>query len=643
MAWETGIRKQVVSFSEDILSLSVVNDRMMWSTSTTVYLKDLLSDRDVDAEPQVVMDDLKGVENLAVHYWPRPQGLGFEAINKYTEMGREAVYNDYYWAYGPIVEPHVPTTLRVQEARPGHSYTWTWEGHVYYGTSLPVFVKEADSEPAVVLTELGPNKEITRQLHTALTVKYVRREMRTLDEEDREAFFHALETMHRVDIEKGANMFGPDYRDMNTIIAVHTNLAVGEVCDHMHNGLGFLNQHLGLTMEFERSLQSVNPRVSVPYWDFTIDAYNANKYYDGNPAAIWKSIMFDPDWFGTVDEVTNTITEGRWKGLLQVPRVRSDSEIQNSYGLMRSPWNNNPVPYVQRFPTLAGEHKLEPLHTGFTNAWPACEVHWDHLHTQDKSYYEYVQYISGPPHGTVHTSISGNYHGQEAFEAMDDLLDPYMSHRLKTLSNIFLRDMYKWGLLTCPEKCEPETPYEECMCSCGDEAELRKRLDDPKEFDNFMAGLTDYPGRWSLFNEDSWGSTEELDRQNKKEFFVQLCGSGLYVGEQAESSSPADIIFWTIHPGIDHLTHWFLLNKEWKDPTWSTENHYWYTSIDECYGHGPYDVLQWTLPGSTKTYSNLEWIALSNPGPAGAYALPFVYDSFAWSHCLEEGYDFSAI
>lgn len=35
--------------------------------------------------------------------------------------------------------------------------------------------------------------------------------------------------------------------------------------------MGFLTGHNALTLEFEKNLRLVDPAVSVPYWDYTID------------------------------------------------------------------------------------------------------------------------------------------------------------------------------------------------------------------------------------------------------------------------------------------------------------------------------------------------------------------------------------
>jgi hypothetical protein len=45
-------------------------------------------------------------------------------------------------------------------------------------------------------------------------------------------------------------------------------------CDHLHDGMGFFTGHNAITIEFEKALQVVDPSVSVPYWDYTIDMHN---------------------------------------------------------------------------------------------------------------------------------------------------------------------------------------------------------------------------------------------------------------------------------------------------------------------------------------------------------------------------------
>lgn len=63
-------------------------------------------------------------------------------------------------------------------------------------------------------------------------------------------------------------------------------------CDHWHQGAGFVTSHMALTLMFEQSLQAVNPAVSVPYWDFTLEStfFGSSDFRTSG--------VFADDWFG---------------------------------------------------------------------------------------------------------------------------------------------------------------------------------------------------------------------------------------------------------------------------------------------------------------------------------------------------------
>lgn len=50
-------------------------------------------------------------------------------------------------------------------------------------------------------------------------------------------------------------------------------------------------QHAALTLKFEKALQAVDPRVTVPYWDYTVDSHYIADNYDGQFSKHW----FDSD------------------------------------------------------------------------------------------------------------------------------------------------------------------------------------------------------------------------------------------------------------------------------------------------------------------------------------------------------------
>eukprot|EP00640_Fibrocapsa_japonica_P001846 CAMPEP_0113939916 /NCGR_PEP_ID=MMETSP1339-20121228/6138_1 /TAXON_ID=94617 /ORGANISM="Fibrocapsa japonica" /LENGTH=442 /DNA_ID=CAMNT_0000943559 /DNA_START=87 /DNA_END=1415 /DNA_ORIENTATION=+ /assembly_acc=CAM_ASM_000762 len=429
----------------------------------------------------------------------------------------------------------------------------------------------------------------------------------------------------------GREIFGPDYRDIVDLNELHTEYTVGGIrgyCNHMHDGTGFANQHNGITIMLERALQAVNPRVTVPYWDYTKELHDANKFHDGDRARIFDSITFDPNWFGNVDEVTRTFTEGRWKGM-KVPETRLKKGVRNSYGLMRSPWNNNPNPYVQRFPTLAGAPA--------TYSWPTCESHYTLVNEHHTSFTDFQIYSSHSPHAPVHSAIGGHINAEAGMDIIAEFTPPEMVDSMRDFASHFWKDFYLKGLLTCPATCAHDVPYEECSCTCGEEATLRKRLDDPEYFEKFILAITDRDNNVNTGVLPSfWGLKE------KQELIYQVCTSKLILGEQYDSTSPVDLIFWVIHPTIDRLTQWFQLNKGFDDPTWVRSSEVWFRDLDYCWGHSPYDVLPWALKSykgvSEAKLSNLEWYSATNPGASGDYAMPYVYDEFQWDHCEEEGF-----
>lgn len=68
------------------------------------------------------------------------------------------------------------------------------------------------------------------------------------------------------------------------------------------DGLGFGMSHSMVTLMFESSLQAVNPKLSVPYWDFTIEAYIVDTQHDGDYTKLAEaSELWTPGWFGGSD------------------------------------------------------------------------------------------------------------------------------------------------------------------------------------------------------------------------------------------------------------------------------------------------------------------------------------------------------
>ena len=97
--------------------------------------------------------------------------------------------------------------------------------------------------------------------------------------------------------------------------------------------------------------QAVNPKVTLPYWDFT---YDAEQYGD----MAWnKSDIFNDDWFGPVMQSWPYIIDsGRWASTPIVTDfdLKENNTFHNAYGIVTNTGNNNPSLYLQRTNVFCG-------------------------------------------------------------------------------------------------------------------------------------------------------------------------------------------------------------------------------------------------------------------------------------------------
>lgn len=158
---------------------------------------------------------------------------------------------------------------------------------------------------------------------------------------------------------EGQALYGSKYYGAGFFGDKHNVLSGNSNCDHMHDGLGFLPGHLALTVMFEQALQAINPRVTIPYWDYTIDM--SNYELSGELSDFFDSVVFGEDYFGNsatnIESADDDLAEagvvdpsGRIiNGQFTAVEVSLDywgmtSNVYNAYGHIRSPWNNNNDP-----------------------------------------------------------------------------------------------------------------------------------------------------------------------------------------------------------------------------------------------------------------------------------------------------------
>lgn len=541
---------------------------------------------------------------------------------------------DYPWlspVSSLLVHPHMDSSLVIENVEDTSEYHWHFENTTRIGYTLKLYLTEV-GDYRVDVAEVDRTTGVTHGFHTfTLYCRYVRRELRLLTAKDREIFFGTAKVLWDVGTKVGQQRFGMAYRGAEYFTELHNSLAGARDCDHIHDGLGFLTNHIALSLRFEQSLQSVNPYVSLPYWDVTIDHHRIETSENGNfEKALFESELWQPDWFGSTDPNLHYVTEGRW-AYTQVNRDAWNT-THNPYGFMRAPWNSNPIEFVTRSHTECGQSAYS------FQGWPGCDSHLEMVvNFTDLSSFTYALQVA--PHGPVHVNIGGTFGCEEDFDRLSSVLTAAQLSEVKVFSFAIPKNMYRLGLRECPQYCSTDSKPSECRCGCP-------------AYESFLTNISLLQD--SLFNTKvipsshiatalKYISSRDKDGIQKAYTVADvLCHSQIHVGDQLESASPGDISFWPIHPAIERLWMWKKLNKFFDSEHWPNSSTSIYGST--CTGHGANDMVGFpislwdtSIASPERLMTNIEMYNLADPESS---SLPYVYDSFTWPHCTEEGYDF---
>ena len=136
--------------------------------------------------------------------------LEFTALNFYhIRDGKPG--QDYPWLKDiKLIEPHRDTTLAVVRAREGFEYRWEVRAGGSSGTSggagevqttatgaVTIVVLTQLNENVVVLEEVDGDGKVTNRLEETVLVKYVRREIRSLTDDEKEELLDAVSTDYK--------------------------------------------------------------------------------------------------------------------------------------------------------------------------------------------------------------------------------------------------------------------------------------------------------------------------------------------------------------------------------------------------------------------------------------------------------------
>lgn len=491
---------------------------------------------------------------------------------------------------------------------------------------------------------------------------YVRREFRSLTTEDQQAFMDANYIIYSTSEEKGQALYGANFRNSTSLVRYHHFSAAQQDADHIHEGNGFLTQHIKLSNKFEDTLRAVNPALSLPYWDFTIDvAENRNA---------WESMILSSDTYGAMSLPSNVshgftytedamddgrVKDSRWANLKVEENIWYD-DLRYSYGYLRAPWNLNPSPYITRY-AFSFKNKL---------TFPDCASHYDILQYDDMM--DFFATIANSPHSKTHT-VLGGFYGCDAFQTLIDqgyIANSDNARALCSFWSFYVKEFWRRNFITPDRSCAlPDTTRPR-----GTAAKTKTTT---ASASGASCGFTCVAGQEDdmldfLFEQGHLNIDTTTNPTGARAAVLQfICnssdgtttgrsyGSQIFTGDHLESASPADPSFWVIHPTIERLFHAKLMSGGFVTDYWpihvnesqstyvcaknacynSTTGSYDYHS-DCCYGHYRDDQMMDADVGSRAVYTgatNYETLQATDPTSKETYQMPYIYDGFTWDHC----------
>jgi hypothetical protein len=88
---------------------------------------------------------------------------------------------------------------------------------------------------SVLLERLDGDGDVTHTSVEEVVVKYVKRELRSLTEGDRSAFFNTLQTVYGLTTADGQEAYGANFMGIDDLVAIHLEGAGAPECDHWHD------------------------------------------------------------------------------------------------------------------------------------------------------------------------------------------------------------------------------------------------------------------------------------------------------------------------------------------------------------------------------------------------------------------------
>mmetsp|Transcript_33268 Transcript_33268/g.43862 ORF Transcript_33268/g.43862 Transcript_33268/m.43862 type:complete len:619 (-) Transcript_33268:201-2057(-) len=471
----------------------------------------------------------------------------------------------------------------------------------------PSFTFTKPSTFFVTVIEQSEAGEELQRLSSTVIVKYIRREIRSLHEEDLNTLLDTMKILWELPQTEGEQLYGEKYISMQELLIFHLKFSADRECDHMHAGYGFLTQHSALTNLFEQSLQSIDPSISLPYWDYFQDIED----FEGNEGTflhfMQSSKLFSKKYFGATDPETGYIKDGRWKGL-QVPNMDLLSDLEQEsiphdiYNFLRSPWSANSDPHITRISSTCDGNPTTVFEM------PNCKA----LNKLMKasSVDDFLKYIAYDPQETIHVLTGGVSGCGEAYDNLLAFMDEETVDIHRAKSFIYHKNGYRNYYIEC------DSDHDGCHC---------------KNQQALYSSESEQATFFKALGIDGW---KQYNAEARKALVKTICESDVHIGDNLQSSSSYTPEFWFMNPTLERAFQKKVLKYPFADFSYPDDSS-WQVNGD-CKGHGANDIVLYatqtlTVLNEPVMLTNSEMLKILNPQEG---LLPYLYDSLEWSYCF---------
>eukprot|EP01038_Epipyxis_sp_PR26KG_P007907 gene7907-10732_t len=488
---------------------------------------------------------------------------------------------------------------------------------------------------SISINKYNNKHTLTEQLSGSAICMYVRRELRALNDADQNKFYETAYELWKYGDKEGEKRYGQNFHSNTGLYRLHYFNAAQQDSDHIHDGNGFLMQHIKFSNYFEQSLQSVDSSISLPYWDYTRDSASG-------ATSIYMSDVMVSEKFGSMPKAKDNdigflymsdsvndgaIYDGLWTYIKAEMNTYGDMK-RYGYGYLRAPWSMNPSPYISRF-------------TKASSTIPSCFDHYQLLGAFT-SMVEFSYRSSFSSHGSMHGGVGGMFGCDTFYELMK-------SGYIKDLEGVnhicsnwltIQKALFRSGLAPPLEYCklnEDDISKSTCGFNCSNATPEELYYKIKRQFSTYMGTPNSYKD-----NVEVWSD------------FICNKGGNIFSGDHLEASSAADPSFWVMHPPLERIFQLRLLGGGFLDETWPSDAEKDYvctyneclnleTGIKAydplcCYGHYSDSKLLDATTGNRSSYigmTNNEVFLATDPRSSN-YAMPYIYDDFKWNHCEED-------